>query len=840
MNGFALRTSALGRGEGGRLFSTWHTVTYLTSAIAFVALFMTGELHPAVSIGFCSTWFFGFVYRRPIPFWRQWMSSALTILVIVLLVMNFRAQFFQSLLTLLLYLVLAKSLMLRSPRDYLQTQILCFFMLLATAVITVSFYLLFCLIVYLGFATMGFVLYSLTRPEDRGYSKDGKLIGDYSERLPKRLALLTARYTLLLMLLTVALFIAIPHLSVQRVDAPFSSRRAPEDAMSGYSDEVDFGEFKSLKPDLRVVLRIEPSWAEGQVEHLPDHLYLRGSPLETYEPQGWRRSKQRGVPMIDSIPKFMPPMSSTQRGRIMTLRVHQNPDFTKRIFTVPVTQEVDFGQNRQIRMDRDNGSLQIASLGDSSENTYTNPLSYSLACNVIQETGDSLAGLIAAQKRNKPDYEKWVLEHPNWDAPPRELPGLDEARLSAEASRTPLNVTIEDAGTSDTLHDLEEIERDRFVLEMYSLMGKPGEVNWLLQGRILRLSRLEREINLQLPKGDLTDRIGELAREIAPGPSEAEVILQLLSYFRTNFSYTLSPETPSGMHPIDAFLFETKMGHCEYFATAFTLMLRSRGIPARLINGFYTTEWNALGQIYIAKQSDAHAWSEVWLDGPGWITVDPTSSDVAGRGAYGASEPTIAEIVSEFLRIQWQRYVIDYSSSRQIKIFKAMRELPVLHLFFDFYDRTIQKMLYRQLDDPSGSSGERTSFERRRDLIYVLDGVLLLLLILGVRRGWYAWRRREMRVHGYTGFDYVDRLIKLARRYGARRMPHETMREFMDSLSALGWSGAELRWVGALYERHRFGGEAPSATDRCRAEEIIRSLPKPERRMSAGAANATG
>src|SRR5262249_46479609 len=130
---------------------------------------------------------------------------------------------------------------------------------------------------------------------------------------------------------------------------------------------------------------------------------------------------------------------------------------------------------------------------------------------------------------------------------------------------------------------------------------------------------------LQLP--ELDPRVPSLARQaIASAKTPYDKAVALEGYLQAHYSYTLDMTgAPSG-DPLAEFLFVRRAGHCEYFASAMTVMLRSLGIPARYINGFQRGEYNSVGGDFIVRASDAHSWVEAYFPGKGWITFDPTPS----------------------------------------------------------------------------------------------------------------------------------------------------------------------------------------------------------------------
>lgn len=190
----------------------------------------------------------------------------------------------------------------------------------------------------------------------------------------------------------------------------------------------------------------------------------------------------------------------------------------------------------------------------------------------------------------------------------------------------------------------------------------------------------------QLPP-TLNPRTRQLAANWRAGNSnDAAVIRSALSYFnQQNFHYTLDPP-PLGVNGIDDFLFTTRQGFCEHYASAFVFLMRAAGIPARVVTGYQGGEYNAFGNYYIVRQSDAHAWAEVWLPELGWQRVDPTAAIAPERVEHGLSAalpdnaalPFMARNPPLWLRelrmnwdavsYQWNQWVIGYNSERQFAL----------------------------------------------------------------------------------------------------------------------------------------------------------------------------
>lgn len=158
------------------------------------------------------------------------------------------------------------------------------------------------------------------------------------------------------------------------------------------------------------------------------------------------------------------------------------------------------------------------------------------------------------------------------------------------------------------------LERARYRMESHTLY-RTGE-----------LSAREARLGLALPQPSST-RVLALARSWQTQTHDPAALVQrALGYFRAeNFYYTLNPPA-LGDNPVDQFLFDTRRGFCEHYATAFVILMRTLGIPARVVTGYQGGRWNAVGRFLEVKQADAHAWAEVWLANQGWTRVDPTAA----------------------------------------------------------------------------------------------------------------------------------------------------------------------------------------------------------------------
>lgn len=186
--------------------------------------------------------------------------------------------------------------------------------------------------------------------------------------------------------------------------------------------------------------------------------------------------------------------------------------------------------------------------------------------------------------------------------------------------------------------------------------------------------------NLALPEGNPQTRA--LAAQWRQGNTPEAIIGKALALFAADFTYTLYPPLLD-RHGMDDFLFRSKRGFCEHYAAAFVTLMRGAGIPARVVGGYQGGEFNPLDQYLVVRQSDAHAWAEVWLAGKGWVRVDPTAAvspdrietGIANALAFGEPLPMLIQIRAEWLRTlryrweainnAWNQNILGYDPQRQ-------------------------------------------------------------------------------------------------------------------------------------------------------------------------------
>lgn len=186
---------------------------------------------------------------------------------------------------------------------------------------------------------------------------------------------------------------------------------------------------------------------------------------------------------------------------------------------------------------------------------------------------------------------------------------------------------------------------------------------------------------LELPQG-FNPRTAELMSTWRKeARSDSEIVQRALQHFnQQQFRYTLNPPLLS-KHTVDEFLFDTQEGFCEHYASAFTVMMRMAGIPARVVTGYQGGFYNNIGSYVLVRQSDAHAWSEVWIRGSGWTRIDPTAAVAPERVEQGAMESINqrrymldfqwlrnARNTFDLFQRGWNNWVVTFGSERQSRL----------------------------------------------------------------------------------------------------------------------------------------------------------------------------
>jgi protein-glutamine gamma-glutamyltransferase len=345
---------------------------------------------------------------------------------------------------------------------------------------------------------------------------------------------------------------------------------------------------------------------------------------------------------------------------------------------------------------------------------------------------------------------------------------------------------------------------------------------------------------LQTPP-KLDPRIRQLAHEItreAGAVKPFDKARAIETYLKTRFGYTLNL-TINGDDPLAEFLFDVREGHCEYFATAMVVMLRTLGIPARLVNGFQMGEYNDVNQMFTVRESDAHSWVEVYFPRTkSWVEFDPTPAAGINDYSQGGLLARMRKYV-DAMEVFWLDYIVTLDSDEQASIIVGLqrRLAAVKDRIVDYYNAA--KQWTRHV----------LSFVVARDWRAV-DWLKLtsLLLLVGLAVGtvyvlrhlkqwslaptgygpwWHRWfilptwkrRRLARRDERECAVMFYEQMLAIADRAGLRKPAHQTPIEF-----AAASDSEAIREITRLYNRVRFGGAALDETETRRVSRLLAEL----------------
>jgi transglutaminase-like putative cysteine protease/uncharacterized membrane protein len=381
----------------------------------------------------------------------------------------------------------------------------------------------------------------------------------------------------------------------------------------------------------------------------------------------------------------------------------------------------------------------------------------------------------------------------------------------------------------------------KLVYRVYSDIHRPTPSE-LLADNSSDYSEEIRERYLQLPEG-FDRRVGELAKSIVRGvPTQYEKVLAIERHLRTGYGYSLEMARGEAGDPVADFLFNVRKGHCEYFASAMVLMLRSVGIPARLVNGFQMGEYNDSVDIYTVRQSDAHSWVEVYFPawGPtrGWFSFEPTPA--AGLSSYDSGWLATLRHYREAVEMFWFEKVVGFDTSKQIAMAVGLRRrLASYQNQNPSRWADLMAGIVRQAEawragafrSPVGASTNDTGAEVagragvgwRARLLAGAIVVIILLLAIFRRRLAGLQRRRSSRDAADSAVHFYREMLKILHQRGYHRAPGQTPAEFAATVPLDGVAEITL-----LYQQVRFGNRRLAAEDvrfiEARLENIARKV----------------
>ncbi len=634
-------------------------------------------------------------------------------------------------LSLVLFLVVYKLFGRSANRDYLQIYVLCFLMVLAGAAFAQTFLFAACFTAYVVLTTWTLILLHLRREMEENYlvkhsgHAPSHKVG-VSRILNSRRVIgvpflaATAGVALVVCAGAVVTFALVP-----RVGTGFALGGAhARKSLIGFSDEVTLGAAGFLSAEdetvaLRAVVpRLTRLGSDRDREAELDHFYWRGTVYDTYEKGHWLRSRHEAL--------------RTQIDDTVTPQLIREPHTRPKTDPFPPLTATD----RQ----------EIDIVGVSA------PVAFALDHPVAFEIPQPKIGVMSELRLV-----------PRWSGEVAFQNGFSDSSSPAEAPS--------ELGTFGGARYV-AYSRDPFTMTA-AVNGRPlAEIPPQIMAPYLAVSPT------------LSPRVRQLGAEITVGKaSAASKVLAVMDWLDRTHEYTLNVTgRPGREDPVEYFLFDRKAGHCEYFASAAAMLLRTAGVPTRYVNGFLGGEWNAVGQYVTVRQNRAHAWVEAYLGELGWMRVDATPP-VRPPGRMGKLRQLM-----DSLEFFWSRWVVGYDLGRQIDIARDVgRGIGV--------------------SPAPGAGGEEHWPWKRLGLIATLiAGVMIAWLRVARRRG----RDRPGAVSSGLAHQSVGRLYRRCLERlsdaGFSRRPSETPREYAARVSEAGLGAADaFVRLTALYGHARFG-----------------------------------
>jgi transglutaminase-like putative cysteine protease len=279
---------------------------------------------------------------------------------------------------------------------------------------------------------------------------------------------------------------------------------------------------------------------------------------------------------------------------------------------------------------------------------------------------------------------------------------------------------------------------------------------------------------------------------------------EVLNMFRQQeYFYTLQPPA-LGKNSVDEFLFDTRRGFCEHYAGSFALIMRSAGIPARIVTGYQGGEYNRVGNYLIVRQSDAHAWTEIWIEKRGWVRIDPTAAVSPSRIEQGLDD-ALSDEGSSF-RIKNRNPIF----GNLLYSWDNMQ-----HNWNDWvlnYDRRKQQNFLSKLE---------LGIENWSDMVFALVFLLLSVTALFWFIAWY--RERPPRPQAYEML--FNRLLKKLSKKGFRKNPAEDTRAFLQRLPQREFEQREqIAGIIELYNHIKYGRHGASTRALSNLRAMINSI----------------
>jgi transglutaminase-like putative cysteine protease len=660
------------------------------AAWGFIALLVTGDFSPML-VGLCC----GLVvaaYLAPSGRSRFTLAlwNVLTAFVFVGVLLIAKESLLDATVYFFMYLQIAKLFTADTSSDTLWIYIISFFQVIGTAVLTTSVAFAVVFLVYVIMMALSMALFTVhreleTSPQVARWSRylqhattrerqmrPARAVHAHDLRdrpfLDRRFLAGSGFISLLIVVTAIAFFMVIPRLSTQSLFRTDFGHQVNRDSASAFSETVEFGAFNKIHLDASVALYVEPL-DKSQLEYVR----LRAVALDNFDGQRWRRSISQlsGQPFA----RFSRQQVQFERRRF---RMIQPPGITNFVFAPSFPDDLQIDLIPHVVFDAISNAAWLPRVP-------SRELSYTVMSRIhnLQDRKDPMViypadGGAPVEQGNAPGSQPAAGHAMMQPTVPRKPV---QQREGAEALRNLVTAGRDLLHTSPGRRDAQTTGDQRRRADARFGPGYGTRSGNEAAGRqwprdLYRMAPEVRSCYLQIPPKMDVARVGQLATGWArDATTPFEKARSIENHLRMDYRYSLeSGPVPNGDF-VEHFLFQTRQGHCEYFATSMVMMMRTMGIPARIVNGFYTTEWSALSRVFTVRQRDAHSWVEVYFDDYGWMTFDPTPPGGVGRTQTANAFVRWFQSLVDVARVRWYRHMIDYDYTNQIGIVRSVLRL---------------------------------------------------------------------------------------------------------------------------------------------------------------------
>ncbi len=770
--------------ENEDLMKPWdrlHLSLTLLSFWATLSVALTGEIAPQQIIPVLALLPLGYVLRS---LWRKLPSWVWDVIVVAIMLALFpvaRRSLLTASVLFFLSLQVVKCYSFRRLSDAYSIYLISFFEVLAAAILTTSPVFGVAFMVYVFLLVRSILLHmslscairaelSLRRLQSPKVSQrsvlTAELLSSPRVRMSQQatLSLPAAILTLVLLALSAAFFPLIPRLSARRVLQSLPPSTTPP--ASAFDENIEFGKSGRIQLDQSVAMYVKPL-DEGMKL---SSIRMRAVALDTFDGSRWVRTS--GALYREPFGPFNLRPYSLSRFLVV-----QQPNISRFLFgpTFPHTLA--------------SFELQTALLSDPAAGAafMIYPAQKEIHYTIVSR-------LETLEEREDPEHYRRPTRPPILEIP-------REQQSQQQTSATIL---------ADSLRSVAR----QFGIEWPAGRGSRASASFhspergTVRGVMPRYVSGDfiipeyRERCLALPPTIDRAALERLAREVTHNATSIFAkALAIEKYLRTNYQYSLDIPESAGASVVEDFLFRTRRGHCEYFATAMALLLRAIDIPSRVVNGYYSTEWNNIAGMFTVRQRDAHSWVEAYFDGYGWMTFDPTPPDALARTVE--MNPLLLAFTRYYdaLKLRWYRAVIDFSIQDQQLVARG-----VFRLFFSAGD------LLGSFTESGGQWRASEEWAYGTELLVLIaslgTGVVVLVILL--RR--FSKKKKTSRFARHLTVKtrpiprfYAD-LLEALKSLGYIRKVAETPMEFAQRVSSQeGLRGFDN--ITAWYYAYRFGGQ---------------------------------